>query len=135
MLRPFFSGFIVTVVDGPIHIEMKILIVDDNAAMREMVRSFLPASFDEICECADGSEALDRYRSFSPDWVLMDWEMKPVDGLVAIRQILIDFPDAKILLVTQHDDPELLTAAFDAGVKGFVLKDDLPALRRLLLPR
>lgn len=114
---------------------MKILIVDDNAAMREMIRSFLPESFDEIRECNNGSRALDCYRSFRPDWVLMDWEMKPINGLAAIRQILVDFPDAKIVLVTQHDDPELATAAYEAGAKGFVLKDNLLALRRLLLPR
>jgi CheY-like chemotaxis protein len=114
---------------------MKILIVDDNADMREMIHSFLPESFDEIRECVDGSESLESYRSFRPDWVLMDWEMKPVDGLSAIRQILTNFPKANILLVTQHNDPELATAAYEAGAKGFVLKDDLLKLRRLLLPR
>lgn len=112
---------------------MKILIVDDNADMREMIQSFLPESFDEIRECFDGSEALDCYRSFRPDWVLMDWEMRPVDGLSATRQILVNFPEANILLVTQHNDPELADAAYKAGAKGFVLKDDLPALRHLLM--
>jgi two-component system response regulator DegU len=113
--------------------EMKILIIDDNAAMRQMIRSFLPEAFDEIRECSDGSEALDCYSSFLPDWVLMDWEMKLIDGLAATRQILANFPEARILLVTQHDDPELSTAAYEAGAKGFVLKDDLPALRSFLL--
>lgn len=111
---------------------MKILIVDDNAAMREMICSFLPRSFDDICECEDSSDALDHYRSFVPDWVLMDWETKRMDGLAATRAILADFPEAKILFVTQHDDPELRAAAMEAGAKGFVLKDDLSALRPIL---
>jgi len=102
--------------------------------MREMMRAFLPESFDQICECVDGSEALSCYTSFRPDWVLMDWEMKRVDGLVATRQILDNFPEAKILLVTQHDDVELRSAAYDVGAKAIVLKDDLSVLRHLLLP-
>ena len=113
---------------------MKILTVDDNATMREMIRSVLPEVFDEIRECEDGSEALDCYNSFLPDWVLMDWEMKLVNGLAAMRRIIVNFPDARVILVTQHDDPELLAAAYEAGAKGVVLKDDLPTLRSLLSP-
>jgi len=86
---------------------MKILIVDDNDVMREMIRSFLPESCDEIRECDKGVDTLDCYRAFLPDWVIMDWEMKPLDGLAVLRQILGGYPDAKILLVTQYDEPVL----------------------------
>lgn len=111
---------------------MKILIVNDNSAMREMIRSFLPRSFDDICECEDSSDALNYYRSFLPDWVLIDWEMKRMNGLTATREILTDFPEAKIIFVTQHDDPELRAAIKGAGAKALVLKDDLSALRPIL---
>ena len=114
---------------------MKILIVVDNPVMRELIPSFLPESFDEIRECIDGTDALDCYRPFRPDRVLIDWEMKPVDGLPATHQILVNFPDANVLLVTQHDDPELAAAAYETEAKGFVLKDDLLQLHRLLLPQ
>lgn len=112
--------------------KMKILIVDDNAGMREMMRCFLPDSFDEICECDDGFDALSCYRTFLPDWVLMDWEMRRINGLAATKQIRACFPEARILLITQHDSRELRAAATDAGACGFVLKDDLFALRRFL---
>jgi CheY-like chemotaxis protein len=108
---------------------MKILIVDDNAGMREIMRSFLPESFDEVCECADGFDALDCYRAFLPDWVLMDWEMKRMDGLAATRDIISSFPKAQILMVTQHNDRELRRAASEAGVRGFFTKDNLLDLR------
>ena len=108
---------------------MKILIVDDNAGMREMMRSFLPESFDEICECADGFDALDCYRTFLPDWVLMDWEMKRMDGLAATRDIIGSFPSARILMMSQHNDRELRRAATEAGVRGFFPKDNLLDLR------
>lgn len=109
--------------------KMKILIVDDNAGMRGMMRSFLLDSFDEICECDDGFDALDCYRTFLPDWVLMDWEMKRMDGLTATRGIINSFPQARVLMVTQYCDQELRRAASEAGVRGFFPKDNLLDLR------
>lgn len=108
---------------------MKILIVDDNAGMREMMRSFLPESFDEVCECDDGFDALDCYRAFLPDWVLMDWEMKRMDGLAATRDIINAFPSARILMLSQHSNRELHSAANEAGACGFFPKDNLLDLR------
>jgi len=111
---------------------MKVLIVDDSSQMRGMMRQFLPADAGEICECEDGIDALEYYEKFLPDWVLMDWEMKQMNGLEATKQIIGKFPEAKILLVTQYNDRELRAAASEAGVCGFVLKEDLAELRRLL---
>jgi DNA-binding NarL/FixJ family response regulator len=111
---------------------MKILIIDDNPQMREMIRSYLQEFSGEIRECADGAGALSAYRDFLPDFVLMDWQMKIMDGLAATREILSSFPNAYILLITQFDDAELRATAFETGVRGFVSKDDLLALRRFL---
>ncbi len=111
---------------------MKVLIVDDSSQMRSMMRQFLPASADEICECEDGIDALEFYEKFLPDWVLMDWEMKRMNGLKATRQIIGKYPNAKILLVTQYNKDELREAASEAGACGFVLKEDLSELRRIL---
>lgn len=108
---------------------MKILIVDDNCDMREMMKFYLRGYKAEFRECCDGCDALEAYREFLPDWVLMDWEMKKTDGLAATKEIVSRFPDARIVFVTQHDDHELREAAHEAGAGGFVLKDDLLALR------
>ena len=113
---------------------MKVLIVDDNEKIRELVRDYLPASFDQISECADGADALGCYEATRPDWVLMDWEMR-TDGLTATRRIIKAHPQARILIVTNHDDDELRTAAIEAGARGFVLKDDLLALGSFLQER
>lgn len=104
---------------------MKILIVDDNARMRELMRTFLKNVTAKFCECDDGGEALVSYANFHPDLVLMDWEMKQMDGITAMRQIINIYPEANIVLVTQYDDDELKSAAHEAGANGFVLKDDL----------
>lgn len=111
---------------------MKVLIVDDSSQMRGMMRQFLPADVGEISECEDGIDALECYERFLPDWVLMDWEMKRMNGLKATKQIVSKYPKAKILLVTQHNDRELREAATEAGACGFVLKEDLAELRRFL---
>ena len=97
-----------------------------------MMRQFLPAEAGEIRECEDGTNALACYEKFLPDWVLMDWQMKQMNGLEATRQIIGKFPAAKILLVTQYDDIELREAAAKAGAYGFVLKENLAELRRFL---
>ena len=111
---------------------MKILIVDDNPEMREMMRQFLPAWVEEIRDCSDGVAALSAYSNFLPDFVLMDWQMKQMDGLTATREIIKNFPDAKVLIVTQYDDAELKEAAAQAGASGFVLKDELFVLRHII---
>lgn len=111
---------------------LKILIVDDRAETRRMTRFFLRDLPFEFEECADGADAIDCYEKIHPDWVLMDWEMKQMDGLTATRRIFAKHPAAKILMLTQHDDAELKAAANEAGACGFVLKDDLLDLRKIL---
>lgn len=113
--------------------QMKVLIVDDNEKVREVVRDYLPVEVDEIFECADGDEALAFYRRILPDWVLMDWEMPKTDGVTAIREIIREFPEAQICLVTAFDDEDIRTEAFRAGASGFVLKDNLFELEAILV--
>ncbi|CAN5401603.1 N/A [soil metagenome] len=107
----------------------KILIVDDHAETRRMTKFFLDDLPFEFEECEDGADALDCYEKTRPDWVLMDWEMRRMDGLTATRRILEKHPQAKILMVTQYNDRELKEAAIKAGAKGFILKENLMALR------
>lgn len=110
----------------------KILIVDDNREMREMTRFFLGDLPFEFEECEDGEEAIDCYERMLPDWVLMDWKMPRMDGLKATKKIIEKHPQAKIILITQHDDAQLRRAAVEAGATAFFLKDNLLALREFL---
>ena len=111
---------------------LKVLIVDDNAENRQMTMSFLRHLPFEFEECAAGSDAVDCYESSRPDWVLMDWETRQMTGLSAARRIIAAFPKAQILMMNQYGDKELREAAAEAGAQGFVLKDDLMALRSFL---
>ena len=110
---------------------MKILIVDDSAAMRSLLRSLVLPFGVEIRECADGADAPAAYEAQNPDLVLMDIRMNEVDGIAATKQIRAADPIAKIVMVTDYDDDALRQAAILAGACGYVLKDNLLDLVRL----
>ncbi len=111
---------------------MKILlIVEDNPKMRQMIKSLFAEPFYQIFECEDGSEALEAYRIYKPDWVLMDIVMKKVDGITATRQILSSFPDAKVIIVTDYDDESLRQKAKSAGAYDYVIKEDLSVIEKI----
>lgn len=112
---------------------MKILIIDDDEKVRLLLRDYLPVSADQIYECADGSEAFSLFQKYRPDWVLMDWQMPTTDGITATREIIAEFPDAHICMVTVFGDEDIRDKALAAGARGFVLKDNLFELDSILI--
>jgi DNA-binding NarL/FixJ family response regulator len=112
---------------------LKLLIVDDNTVVRSMIRRFLADLATEINETDDGESALDAYADFLPDWVLMDIDMKHTNGIVATARIRAAYPEANIVIVTNYDDDSLRERASAAGACGYVLKENLLALRSMLM--
>src|SRR5215207_1147434 len=92
-----------------------ILIVDDSMPMRDLIKMTLAGAAEIVGECDDGAGALAAYERLQPDWVLMDIEMKGVDGITATRQITAAYPQARIIIVTDYDDDDLRRAAAEAG--------------------
>ena len=111
---------------------MKVLIVEDNRAMRELMKRMVEDLVDSFCECSDGQDAPAAYPMDRPDWVLMDIRMKEVDGLAATEQIVKAWPGARVLIVTGYNDASLREAARQAGACGYVLKENLLEVRRWL---
>lgn len=111
---------------------MRLMIVDDNADMRRLVTSFVKKNGDSIVECEDGSQAVESYRNFLPDWVLMDIEMPIKDGLTATREICAAYPHARVVMVTRHSDHATRAAAAEAGACHYVQKENLFELRGIL---
>lgn len=107
------------------------LIVDDSAAMRRCIKDALPST-DEKLECSDGKEAIQAFADHRPDWVLMDIEMKELDGLSAAWRIRADFPEARIIFVTAHDRPRFRDAASQLKADGYVLKDHLEEINQIV---
>src|SRR5215467_10428511 len=99
-----------------------LLIVDDNPEMRRMIGQIAGAKGDLIIECADGDEVIEAYAAHHPDWVLMDVEMKRMDGLKATSALTRLHPEAKVVIVTKHLDDETRGAAREAGALLFVGK-------------
>lgn len=115
--------------------QMMLLIVDDNAGMRGLLRRITDNLAAQVIECADGAAALAAYESHQftgADWVLMDIEMAGMDGLTATRQLRAAHPDARVIIVTRHNDEEVRDAAFRYGACGFVMKENLLQLRTLI---
>ena len=102
-----------------------VLIVDDSQPMRELIKITLAGVAEIVGECADGAHALAAYERLRPDWVLMDIEMKGVDGITATRQIMAAHPQARIMIVTEYNDDDLRHAAHEAGACQYVVKENL----------
>jgi CheY-like chemotaxis protein len=111
---------------------MKVMIVDDNAEIRALIRLLLSDVASEFVECADGREAVVLYETERPDWTVMDVMMAGIDGITATRLITSKFPGSHITIVTQHNNPKLRDRAHEAGATGFLLKEDLMELRSAL---
>jgi CheY-like chemotaxis protein len=111
---------------------MVLLIVEDNARMRRVMRSCVGDLAESVHECGDGAEALAAYDACRPDWVLMDVRMKRLDGISATRRIKAAHPEANVVIVSNYDDAETREAARVAGASHYVAKEDLLAVRRIL---
>lgn len=111
---------------------MTVLIVEDNAGIRRLLRRALVDTASVIWECSDGSDALAAYEKHRPDIVLMDIRMPQVDGLTATRQILGYDSSARIIVVTDYEDQDLRSAALEAGAYEYVLKHDISVLPEIV---
>lgn len=109
-----------------------LLIVEDNRSMRRLIRSVVEDLAVSVHECTDGADALNTYEAHCPEWVLMDVEMKRVDGLTATREIMKMHPEAKILILTKYGTKRMREEAGWAGACEYVLKENLLKIRDIL---
>ena len=109
-----------------------ILIADDNSDVRRMIRSLLEEIDAEVVERSDGGAAIEAYDEFLPEWLLMDINMQPVDGLTATRTILEKHPEARVIVISQYQDARTRETALAMGAYAFVGKEDLMSLRDLI---
>jgi two-component system response regulator NreC len=104
--------------------QIKILVADDHGVLRAGLRALLNAEPDlsVVGEAASGEEALKIARKVSPDIVLMDLNMPGMGGIEAARKMLKAHSQIRVLILTVHEDNELLKEAIKAGASGYILK-------------
>lgn len=101
----------------------KILVVDDAAFMRLMLKGILSKNGYEIVgEAENGEEAVEKYRSLSPDLVTMDITMPIMEGVEAVRQIKKLDPNAKIIMCSAMGQQTMVVESLQAGAKDFIVK-------------
>lgn len=114
---------------------MKIMIVDDHEATRIILRSIILLSIVgpiEFIEYENGEDAVQNYAIDKPEYVLMDVEMKKMDGFEATECILKQDPGAKIIIVTSNNTKIFRNKAKEIRATGFVAKDDLSVIHEFL---
>jgi CheY-like chemotaxis protein len=110
---------------------LNILIIDDNARMRSTIKNILGLPGIAFVECDDGLHALARYSEARPSWVLMDIKMPGTNGFQAAQNILAEYPEARIIFITDYDDKEFRAAAKRIGAAAYIVKEELIKLREI----
>ena len=105
--------------------QIRILIADDHAVVRSGLRSILEMEGDlvVVAEASDGHQALALAQELLPDIILMDIRMGDWDGVTATRRIRNSVPSTRVIILTNHDQDELVFTSIRAGASGYLLKE------------
>ena len=104
--------------------KINVILVDDHEMVRLGLKSFLnlQGDIEVVGEAGNGREGVDLALELRPDVVVMDLVMPELDGVQATLELLKEWPEAKILVLTSYLDNEKIYPVLDAGAKGYMLK-------------
>lgn len=105
--------------------KIRIMVIDDQAVVRQGFVSLIKTvpDMEIVGEGSNGQEAVALFRQLQPDITLMDLRMPELSGAEAIKQIRLEFPAARIIVLTTFDGDEDIYRAVQAGAQGYLLKD------------
>lgn len=114
-----------------------VVLADDHADVLHETRSLLEPEFQVISSATDGAGLVRAVLEFKPQGVVADIHMPGLNGIDAGREIVSRGLCSAVVLLSMYDDPNLIRRALDAGIRGYVLKEDageelIPALRTVL---
>ena len=102
---------------------LSVMIVDDSLFTRELLRKQITvAGAEVVVEALDGKEAVERYDQLKPDLVFMDFLMRRMNGIEALKAIIAKHKDAKIIIYTSVSQKIVRKEAMNSGAKAFVRK-------------
>ena len=119
---------------------MRVLLADDNDDFRSVAARVLEAEFDIVATVGDGQAAIEETARLKPEVLVLDISMPVLNGIEAARQIRAAGDQARIVILTVHEDPDFVRSARQAGAEGYVVKsrlacDLLVALKEVLAGR
>lgn len=101
----------------------RVMIADDSESVRLALRDILEAGKHKIvAEAVDGIDVLEKFDSVKPDVLLLDVGMPKKDGFETLVEIIQHHPKAKIIMITAHDDMDLIENCTKAGSSGYITK-------------
>ncbi len=109
--------------------KLRLLLADDHALVRQGIRKILEerSEWHVVAEAGDGRQAVTLTLEHRPDVTIMDIGMPLLNGIDATRHIVHKWPGARVLMLSMHKDEPYVARAFQAGVKGYLLKDSVGA--------
>ena len=104
-----------------------ILLVDDHVAIRQTLQYFIEKSDDMqvVATASNGLEAVAHVSLLCPDIIVMDISMPGMDGIEATRQVLVQCPTTRVLMLSTYDRPDYIRQALEVGAKGYILKENV----------
>ena len=104
----------------------RIVLADDHVLVRQGLRSLLERErFQVMAEASDGQDAVRLVETHQPDIAILDISMPTLNGIDAARGLSRSAPKTKVILLTQHEEEQYIHEALEAGVKGYVLKNQV----------
>jgi len=108
---------------------MRVMLIDDSKTMRNIQRSVLNQLGEhEYEEASDGNDALSKIAAFAPDLILVEWNMKEMDGLTFVKRLRQTNKTTPVIMVTTETERSRVVEAIKAGVNNFVVKPFTPDL-------
>ena len=104
----------------------RLLLADDHPILVEGLKALLEPEFEVVATAGDGRAVLEAAEKHRPELILMDISMPGLNGIEAARRLKQSNPAVKLIILTMHGDLSFVSAAFEAGVSGYVLKQSAP---------
>lgn len=106
----------------------RVLIADDHAMLRQGLASLLEQHYEVVGQAKNGHEACTLYEKLNPSLLILDLDMPGLSGLATLKRIIQRDQNARVMILSMHNDCVYVSRAIQAGAKGFITKTDSPEI-------